>query len=410
MSSKTAGIQPVPAPPLPSDADPMGSREWMDMLEYRNKLVETRNAQLEYRQTATHLYDKVRQACRDLTKRDNSVREGMEILSMERQRLGYLRDELARRADMIARWESRLRDTELKTSGVEVDLRNAASDSEKRRVDRMNALLLEMEQQKKLQGHRVPVTSVAAPSSSSGTSAMDFGIQGNPNASETVFGGEWERNRAILTQQQFEAVKLKKRSPVSAAVGSDDINEIGTFSPGDAIVVDASDVSPAVYAPRPYASQVDKPLSQAVSSDDTVVDEMRDCLDYIWSEYSTEIGGETDRLMTLPNLMRLCADANLTPPTQGLIEIYLRATKAGKSCLVERSSLLGILQSVLSVCGGRSSSDMQDPVRSTGILFSQYLMPLVVRLKAQRTTPSKNHPSLVRRSLELPRPASLGVN
>ncbi len=380
------------------------------MLEYRNKLVETRNAQLEYRQTATHLYDKVRQACRDLTKKDNSVREGMEILSMERQRLGYLRDELARRADMIARWEYRLRDTELKTSGVEVDIRNETNDSEKRRVDRMNALLLEMEQQKKLQGHGVPVTSVAVPSSSSGPSAMDFGIQENPSGSETAYGGDWERNRAILTQQQFEAVKVKKRSPVSAAVGSDDINEIGAFSPGDAIVVDASDVSPAVYAPRPYSSQVDKPLSEAVSSDDTVVDEMRDCIDHIWSEYSTEIGGETDRLMTLPNLMRLCADANLTPPTQGLIEIYLRATKAGNSCLVERGSLLGILQSVLSVCGGRSSSDMQDPVRSTSILFSQYLMPLVVRLKAQRTTPSKNHPSLARRSLELPRPASLGVN
>ena len=379
------------------------------MLEYRNKLVETRNAQLEYRQTATHLYDKVRQACRDLTKKDNNVREGMEILSIERQRLGYLRDELARRAEMIARWESRVREIEIKASGAEVDVQRSVHESEKRRIDRMNALLLEMEQQKKLQGHQVPVTSAAIPSSSSGTSSKNIRTREEPTESDSPFIGDWERNRAVLTQQQFEAVRVKKPSPVSAAVGSEDLNELGTFSPGDAIVVDASDVSPAVYAPKPYSSLVDKPISES-PSDDIVVDEMRDCLDYIWNEYSTEIGGEPDRLMTLPNLMRLCADANLTPPTQGLIEIYLRATKSGKSCLVERGSLLGVLRSVLSVCSGRSSSDMQDPVRSTGILFSEYLMPLVVRLTAQRTTPSKNHPSLARRSLELPPSASLGVN
>ena len=378
MSTKQSGIQLVPPPPATLISSSNSNREWADILSYRNRLVDTRNAQLEHQQTAAHLYDKVRQACRDLSRKDSNVKEGMEVLNLERQRLGYLRDELARRADMLTRWESRVRDAELKATGVSRPRSTGSADSTQRELDRMNALLLEVEYQKKM----VPDSQVRSEESV---------IVATPGTRKSTQG--------FLHQEQLPSVAISKKSPVSVAVGVEADNPLleyaqqplqpGAFenvpSPGDAIVVTADDTTPAAAPPRPY------PIwTEEGPTEDAFVDEMRETLDYIWKEYSTEIGSENDRLMTMPNLMRLCADANLGAPTQAVIEIYLRATKLGSQCLVERKFFLTVLQSVLSLTLGRET----DPVKLTDLLFSEYMMPLMVRLTVQHKLSLKHHPSL----------------
>ena len=84
MSTSKPGIQLVPPLPAAVVTGSASSRDLADILQFRNQLVETRNSQLEHKQTAAQLFDKIRQACRDLSRKDNSVKEGMEILNVER--------------------------------------------------------------------------------------------------------------------------------------------------------------------------------------------------------------------------------------------------------------------------------------------------------------------------------------
>jgi hypothetical protein len=379
MSTKTPGIQLVPVPPDSVVSGATYSRDLSEILTFRNKLVETRNAQLEHKQTAAQLYDKIRLACRDLSRRDYSVKEGMEVLNLERQRLGFLRDELARRAEMISRWEAKVRESEHKlTNKSQPHIKRSVNEKEKE-FDRMNALLLEMEQQKR--------------------SNIGFSI-GSERSLAVVTPESRKSVKGILIQQQLPSVTLdKKQSPQSQAIEESDLSgDVSSFVP-EAVVLTAAEAEPAPVPPRPYPT-----WTQEGAAEDAFVEEMRECLDFFWKEYSTQIGGEDDRLMTLPNLMRLCADANLGAPTQTIIEIYLRAAKMGKESLVERRFFLTLLQSVLAVStGGNLSSDS---VELTDLLFSQYLMPLMVRLTIQQRLVSKQHPSLERKPLTLPHMSS----
>ena len=364
MATNISGIQPVPLPPSLNDSSSTAPREWMELVAYRNRLVSTRNAQLEYTQTASHLYDKVRQACKDLSKKDNSVKEGMEVLSLERQRLGYLRDELSRRAEMLSRWEVKVREAEKKLNVSDSPTVGSSVSPSQKEADRMNALLLELEQRRKASNVRILDQSLAvvSPSSERAESASP----------------------RILTQEKLPGAIVRDGSGVMNPPHV-------KFSAGDAIVLDASDANPAGTAPAPFPStSADIPLT-----DDEFVTEMKNCLEFIWREYSTEIGGENNRLMTLPNLMRLCADSNLAPPTQSLIELYIRTSRLGKSCLVEREHFLILVQSIVSLV----SPQEPDPVKLTDILFGDYLMPLTVRLSVQQKRYSKAHPSLPRSNL-----------
>lgn len=384
MSTSKPGIQLVPPPPASVVTGSASSRDLADILQFRNQLVETRNSQLEHKQTAAQLYDKIRQACRDLSRRDNSVKEGMEILNLERQRLGYLRDELARRADMISRWEAKIRDAERQASGSSQPTYSQNVSDKDKEADRINALLLEMDQKRKIHAAIRPnipedvSVLVATPQSHKTTGSM-------------------------LVQQHLPAVSIfKKSSPISLAVGEDVIYPAAERGVGDSpavtiinpVVVTEEDTTPAAAPPRPYPTWTVEGVSE-----DAFVEEMRECLDFFWKEYSTEIGGEDHRLMTMPNLMRLCADANLGAPTQAVIEIYLRAAKLGSECLVERKYFLTVLQSVLAVSLGKEISS--NSVQLTDLLFTEYMMPQMVRLTVQQKMSSKHHPLLEKRDLIL---------
>jgi hypothetical protein len=335
---------------------------------FRNKLVESRNAQLEYKHTAVHLSEKIRKACTELSQKDTRVKEGMEVLSLERQRLGYLRDELARRADMISRWEQRTRQ-----SG-EIPPSVTATTAHQKDIDRMNALILEQEATRivsaadpNLTGPRLtdPV-STPVPLMRAGTFVLDGASQTLPNP---------------MSQEQVHLFDIAKgASPISVSVGSS-----GRHSPSSSAPLEVNADSPADKAPRPYPSWGYK--------EDEFLDDMTVCLDFLWSEYSTEVG-DSERLMTLANLMRLVADATFAAPTQAVIEIFLRCVKLGSQHLIEKRFFLAVLQSVLQV----TLQAEFDTIEITDVLFSEYLMPLMLRLKShQRKLRFRNYSNFNRK-------------
>lgn len=204
-------------PPIPNstatNAD--DAADWSEVLAYRNQLVATRNSQLEYQQHMMQLHTKIRQACRDLTKKDHSVKEEVETLALEKGRLAYLRDELARRAEMLARWETRVRESDpnLKKSEQRID------SSTKKEQDRMNAALVEMEVKRMMQEARKAAAAAAAAAAREATR----GELSTPENEESV--DEPVSPRRPLSQQQFPRLVIgsgKQGEPVTIAAGADE--------------------------------------------------------------------------------------------------------------------------------------------------------------------------------------------
>jgi hypothetical protein len=445
----------------------LGTKEWDDILSYRNKLVESRNAQLEYKQTASQLSDRIRQACHELSKKDTRVKEGLEVLSLERQRLGYLRDELARRAEMISRWEQRTRKG---PTPAEEPLANQKD------IDRMNALILEQEQTRKsrpVSESVLPVPMLNDPIARS-VSFVRGGQLLVEGSAQTVVEEPVIPLPPALAQEQLHLLAISKGpTPISVSVGNSVLNSArapssgpanpppasghSSFTESDQIqqseesrnsalpasagpvdlagargsarmtstsgsILLASSGSPSVSkltdGPSSHSSHISRPSSveerpavtpqaEAVVDQESPADkaprpypawgyrqdeylaEMTVCLDFLWQEYSTEVG-ESDRLMTLSNLMRLVADATFAAPTAAVIELFLRCVRLGSQHLIEKKYFLAVLQSVMQV----SLDGEFDTVEITDLLFSEYLMPLMLRLKRQQRSFDRNHPSL----------------
>lgn len=364
MTTLKGGIQLVP--PLPvSITEHLGDKSGIpEIIAYRNRLIETRNAQLEYQQNITNLHTKIRAACHDLSKKDNHIKGDIETLAKERGRLAHLRDELARRADVISRWEFRLREESTKTSSEP----NASPDKDARKEqDRRNALLVEMDQKRKGDVRAASIEVLTNKSSQGGM--------------------------GIISTVQLEKVDISNRAPVSEAVGNDDIYLHDKSAGTDdrplekSHPIGLSTEIEATAAPRPY------PAWAGGCSQDQFLEDMTVCLDYLWKEYSTDIGEDADvRLMTLPNLLRLAGDADLNLDTQILIELFLRTVKLGKNCLVEKRFFLALLQAAATV----KTRTSMDSIQTTDFLFSDYLFPLLHRLKMRERILTSRHPPLPR--------------
>ena len=407
MTTLKGGIQLVP--PLPASlAEHLGGgSEISEIIAYRNKLIETRNAQLEYQGNITGLHTKIRDACRNLSKKDSNIKCDIETLAMERGRLAYLRDELARRADVISRWEARVR--EGKSKPIQVNEGASAENQKRRDRDRMNAILVEMDQRCKRE-------------------AMAASLETN-NSSSDMLGG-------IMSNEQVGKVAIAKITPVSEAIGSDVINmyhqyvdtddlldsdashrltrdsrgyglessSIGESQPSRLFSKNLSGSEASARNPPPLGASTEieegpapRPYPAWVggASQDQFFEDLTVCLDYLWREYSTDIGEEGDRLMTLPNLLRLAGDADFDLDTQILIELFLRTVKLGKNCLVEKQFFLALLQAAVTV---RIRKPM-DSIQTTDFLFSDYLFPLMHRLKMKERIMSSRHPPLPRSPL-----------
>jgi len=364
MKTQQGGIQLVPSLPAVL-TDRIGERkEISELIAYRNKLIETRNAQLEYHQNITGLHSKIREACRDLSKKDNNVKGDIETLALERGRLGYLRDELARRAEVISRWEARVRAAESQKDPHRTDPSPSEQMKRKER-DRMNAMLVEMDQRNKRDDR-----------------AASMEVVTTEHSSEVM---------GIMSEQHFGGMDIERPTPVHEGIGSDEIRmcheNVDTSDLLDVHGTPPTGVSEEVQedkkeVPRPYP---------AWTQGDAFFQDMSVCLDYLWSEYSTDIGeGGDSRLMTLPNLLRLGGDADFDLDTQTLIELFLRTVKLGTNCLVEKKFFLALLQAAATV----KVRKPLDSIQTTDLLFSDYLFPLMHRLKMKQRILSSRHPVL----------------
>ena len=433
MTTRSSGIQLIPPPPSRHTGFLDDSNNWADVLAYRNQLVESRNAQLEYQENVSQLHLKIRRACQELTKKGNGVKEEIEVLALEKGRLAYLRDELARRADMISRWEARVRESD--PTWVPRPQSASAMETVRKEQDRFNAMLVEIDQKRHMassdgytsniagQVDTVPPTAtvpVTSQASSSGSSYSSSSYTGTPSSSSSAIttpaasasgssiphvtrpGSVHEEPTPQRTKSA--AHELPPVSPISGP-NSIDISASTSGAPRQAPVpyTAPAPAAPTTLAGRqvgawdapsqatqtanmPYATE-SRYLKSQFDADMTV------CLDYLWREYSTELNGSNgDRLMTLPNLMRLCGDSDFGISTQSVIEIFLRTIKLGpESCLVQKRFFLSLLQSIVSV--GKEVAKLDDSV-----LFSDYLFPLMHRLKMKERAVSSKHPSLPRRS------------
>jgi hypothetical protein len=410
--------------PNPTSTNAYDAADWYDVLAYRNQLVATRNSQLEYQQHMMQLHTKIRQACRDLTKKDNSVKEEVETLSLEKGRLAYLRDELARRAEMLARWETRVRESDPNLKKPEEKIES----STKKEQDRMNAALVEMEVKRMMQEARKAAATAAA------REAARIELS-TPENEESV--DEPVSPRRALSQQQFPRLVIgsgKQGEPVTIAAGTDEqmsecvVKDRGNMK--DELVgtepIQASP-EPVLLIPLKPRMECDAPILQSRRSSssslsaavppipDYVVEERplqkpprpyrqshseedkANCLDYLWNKYSTEIseaeiGRKAERLMTLPNMMRLCGDAcDFGISTQAVIDLYLRTAKLGKTRnnLVEKKYFYALLSAIVQVSRGLTEKD-----QISEVAFSEFLSPLMHRLRMMERSLSSKHPQL----------------
>jgi hypothetical protein len=319
------------------------------------------------------LHSKIKHACKDLVKKDNSVREDIETLALEKGRLAYLRDELSRRADAIARREDQIR-------------RNAAPNDlppcPVRRLkdfDRENAILVELDLRRSgEESNRANMEAVVVVPIDVATSTSKISTPQN----EPIFPS----STANLILQQLPGLLIPREfpTPVSEGVGDDVVSSSCSSSsranPTPAVASSSMQISeddPMDKAPRPYP--------QTHTSE-----QMEFCLNFLWIEYSTDVTEDgSDRLLTLANLIRLSSDADFSISTQSLIDMYLKTVRLAKTTLLEKRYFYAVLLSVLKVSRG-----IHDKSELDEVLYSEYLAPLMQRVELMQRSTSINHPPL----------------
>jgi hypothetical protein len=118
---------------------------------------------------------------------------------------------------------------------------------------------------------------------------------------------------------------------------------------------------------------------------------MKTCLDFVWEEYATSTT-PGHRLMSLPNLMRLCTDGDFGISTSVQIDVFLETIRKSKALysLVEFKYLLPLLIGIMRYIYPNVASQID----LTDTLFRSYLFPLAQRLRIQDRRVYDKHPPL----------------
>ena len=400
----------IPDPP-PNKVLFDDSRGWSDLLAYRTKLVHARNAQLEYQQDISELHGKIRQACKDLLKKDDNVIEDIETLALERGRLGYLRDELARRAEMLSKWENKMRENDPNWVSQYFP-RNTREEQEKKERDLFNAMVVELDHKRRQaslvesgdvseeqeldpnirldssfplkSSRRISIQQETTPSKPS--SSSESVPRPGPQPPSSV-------NNTPIVDRMVHVPFVREFPPLNAPDTNDaEVNTDNRVSVG----VMAKDTSvPGTNRPEPGWAQAETAFTNefaATPESDRFFRQMVRCLDFLWEEYSTVIGEDSGyRLMSLANMMRLCGDADFGIPTTDQIDVFLQTLRTSRSefSLVEYKYFLPLMHGI-----GRKLFGSRDPIELTDILFKQYLFPLMQRVRMLDRQYSEKHPPL----------------
>ena len=398
----------VPDPP-PNKVLFDDSRGWGDMLAYRTKLVHARNAQLEYQQNISELHGKIRQACKDLIKKDDNVIEDTETLALERGRLGYLRDELARRADMLSKWERKMRESDPNWVSQYFP-KNSKEEQDKKERDLFNAMVVELDHKRKLaeavesvvysqdeqldlntrldtnvaqkSSRRISVQQELLPPARSSTDSPSKSITAEPSSV----------NNTPVVDRMMHIPFVRETLPTTPPDMSDaEVNTDNRTSVG--VMAKASSRSqPAMAAAeRAFTDEF------AVSPEsDRFFREMVHCLDFLWTEYSTVIGEDVNyRLMSLANMMRMCGEADFGISTTEQIDVFLTTLRESRSeySLIEYRYFLPLMHRIVRVLLYPESAQ-KNSVELTDVLFKHYLFPLMQRVRMVDRQFSDKHPRL----------------
>jgi hypothetical protein len=398
----------VPDPP-PNKVLFDDSRGWGDMLAYRTKLVHARNAQLEYQQNISELHGKIRQACKDLIKKDDNVIEDTETLALERGRLGYLRDELARRADMLSKWERKMRESDPNWVSQYFP-KNSKEEQDKKERDLFNAMVVELDHKRKLaeavesvvysqdeqldlntrldtnvaqkSSRRISVQQELLPPARSSTDSPSKSITAEPSSV----------NNTPVVDRMMHIPFVRETLPTTPPDMSDaEVNTDNRTSVG--VMAKASSRSqPAMAAAeRAFTDEF------AVSPEsDRFFREMVHCLDFLWTEYSTVIGEDVNyRLMSLANMMRMCGEADFGISTTEQIDVFLTTLRESRSeySLIEYRYFLPLMHRIVRVLLYPESTQ-KNSVELTDVLFKHYLFPLMQRVRMVDRQFSDKHPRL----------------
>jgi hypothetical protein len=398
----------VPDPP-PNKVLFDDSRGWGDMLAYRTKLVHARNAQLEYQQNISALHGKIRQACKDLIKKDDNVIEDTETLALERGRLGYLRDELARRADMLSKWERKMRESDPNWVSQYFP-KNSKEEQDKKERDLFNAMVVELDHKRKLaeavesvvnsqdeqldlntrldtnvaqkSSRRISVQQELLPPARSSTDSPSKSITAEPSSV----------NNTPVVDRMMHIPFVRETLPTTPPDMSDaEVNTDNRTSVG--VMAKASSRSqPAMAAAeRAFTDEF------AVSPEsDRFFREMVHCLDFLWTEYSTVIGEDVNyRLMSLANMMRMCGEADFGISTTEQIDVFLTTLRESRSeySLIEYRYFLPLMHRIVRVLLYPESAQ-KNSVELTDVLFKHYLFPLMQRVRMVDRQFSDKHPRL----------------
>ena len=405
----------VPDPP-PNKVLFDDSRGWNDLLEYRTNLVHARNAQLEYQQNLSELHAKIRQACKDLLKKDDNVVEDIETLALERGRLGYLRDELARRADMLSRWENKMRESDPNWVSQYFP-KNSKDEKEKKERDLFNAMVVELDHKRRIMSEEdgldpdgnntqpdvdIQLDDSAVPLRSSRRVSVLQQPQGTSTptkpSSEIASGTQMPssvNNTPILDKRVHVPFVREVVSPIppetlDAQVNTDNRVSIGVMAACKNLSLPQTVSWAEETAERAFTSS----FASSQESDKFFRDLVQ-CIDFLWSEYSTSIDENNYRLMSLSNMMRLCGDADFGISTAAQIEVFLNILRESKSefSLVEYRYFLPLMLGIMRVAAYPESTT-RNAVELTDLLFKQYLFPLMQRVRLMDRKYSSKHPPL----------------
>jgi hypothetical protein len=405
------GMGIVPDPP-PNKVLFDDSRGWGDMLAYRTKLVHARNAQLEYQQNISGLHGKIRQACKDLLKKDDNVIEDMETLALERGRLGYLRDELARRADMLSKWERKMRENDPNWVSQYFP-KNSKEEQQKKERDLFNAMVVELDHKRRLlqpvesavysrdeqldlntrldtnvaqkSSRRISVQHETTPWRSSSES---------PQKSESA--EPISVNNTPVVDRMIHIPFVRENLPTSppdmsdAQVNTDNRASVGVMAKAASLPSSHSQTG-LVAAERAFTDEF-----TASPESDRFFREMVHCLDFLWAEYSTVIGEDVNyRLMSLANMMRMCGEADFGISTTEQIDVFLTTLRENRSeySLIEYRYFLPLLHRIIRVLLYPESTQ-KSSVELTDVLFKHYLFPLMQRVRMVDRQFSDKHPRL----------------
>ena len=328
----------------------------------------------EYLDNIATLHNNIKKACKELSKRDDNVKEDLEILALERSRLGYLRDELSRRAAMIASWE--------RTAKTDGSIPSNVLLPSQKEVDKMNALRLEIE----IRRRRDDEGCVSVEDPVANFTPEEFLING------PVHTPPCERQSFNPTGVPFVEKAISEKSmqePIASGSSS-----IRSNSPVPSDIPMESAVSESLVSPLPVPEPTEQSLPPPVAYNEyeaaKFYDQLTVCLNSLWDEYSTSVSEEIGiRLMTLPNLIRLCGDADFGIPIADVISIFLSLIRTSETKLVEKRYFMILLQSIF-----RKLYTLESEIELTQKLFNEYLLPLSQRMKLQGRSLSYKHPPL----------------